>query len=111
MFHRVDMHKMLMDDALSGEGEGIPVKLIVDHRCSALDAENGLITFTNGTTAQHEVIIGADGVGVCVLQPKLRSSADRCSLLFEHLSVSKLTRSHQHQPVSMQMLQPQMFTG
>ena len=65
MFHRVDMHKMLMTDALSEEGEGIPVKLIVNHKCSAIDVESGLITFTNGTTAQHEAIIGADGVGVC----------------------------------------------
>jgi salicylate hydroxylase len=64
MFHRVDMHKMLMDDALSTEGEGIPVKLVVDHKCSAINLESGLIAFTSGATAQHEVIIGADGVGV-----------------------------------------------
>ena len=67
MFHRVDMHKMLMGDALSTEGEGIPVKLIVDHKCSAINFESGLITFTNGVIAKHEVIIGADGVGVCFL--------------------------------------------
>ncbi len=65
MFHRVDMHKMLLDDALSEEGGGIPVKMVVDHRCSGLDVERGLITFTNGATVRHEVIIGADGVGVC----------------------------------------------
>ena len=64
MFHRVDMHKMLLDDALSTEGEGIPVKLVVDHKCVALDVESGSITFANGATTQHEVIIGADGVGV-----------------------------------------------
>lgn len=67
MFHRMDMHKMLMDDALSEEGEGIPVKLIVDHKLTAVDVESGLITFANGATAQHEVIIGADGVGVSPL--------------------------------------------
>jgi salicylate hydroxylase len=65
MFHRVDMHKMLMDDALSSEGQGIPVKLVVDHKCTAIDVESGWITFANGATAQHEAIIGADGVGVC----------------------------------------------
>jgi salicylate hydroxylase len=64
MFHRVDMHKMLLDDALSTEGAGIPVKLVVDHKCTALDVQSGLITFANGTAAQHEVVIGADGVGV-----------------------------------------------
>ena len=78
MFHRVDMHKMLMDDALSEEGDGIPVKLVVDHKCSALDLESGLITFENGVTAQHEAIIGADGIGVC---PKQKLSQDR-SLTF-----------------------------
>jgi len=65
MFHRVDMHKMLMDDALSEEGEGIPVKMIVDFKCSKVDTESGLITFANGATAQHDAIIGADGIGVC----------------------------------------------
>jgi salicylate hydroxylase len=65
MFHRVDMHKMLMDDALSTEGEGVPVKLVVDHKCTAIDVQSGLITFANGAKAPHEVIIGADGVGVC----------------------------------------------
>lgn len=65
MFHRVDMHKMLMNDALSEEGEGIPVRLVVDHKCSGINVESGLITFTNGATAQHDAVIGADGVGVC----------------------------------------------
>lgn len=32
MFHRQYMHKMLMDSAVSEEGEGIPAKLIVNHR-------------------------------------------------------------------------------
>ena len=64
MFHRVDMHKMLMDDALSEIGEGLPVKLVVDHPCKDIDVENGVITFANGTTARHDVVVGADGVGV-----------------------------------------------
>lgn len=34
MFHRQDMHKMFMDCALQEEGEGIPVKLIVNHKVS-----------------------------------------------------------------------------
>jgi hypothetical protein len=32
MFHRQDMHKMFMDCALQEEGEGTPVKLIVNHK-------------------------------------------------------------------------------
>ena len=55
---------MLMDYALSEEGDGIPVKLVVDHKCSAIDVENGWIAFESGATAKHDVVIGADGVGV-----------------------------------------------
>ena len=64
MFHRVDMHKMLMNDALSKVGEGIPAKMVVDHPCSNIDVESGAITFANGCTAKHDVVVGADGVGV-----------------------------------------------
>lgn len=36
MFHRQDMHKMLMDTALQEEGEGTPAKLLVNHQvCEA----------------------------------------------------------------------------
>ncbi|KAK4497622.1 hypothetical protein PRZ48_010275 [Zasmidium cellare] len=63
MFHRQDMHKMLMDTALQEEGAGTPVKLIVNHKTVDLDTENGTITFHDGTKAQHEAVIGADGIG------------------------------------------------
>lgn len=64
MFYRMDMHKMLMEDALSELGDGIPAKLLVDHPCRNIDIESGCITFSNGVTAIHDVVIGADGVGV-----------------------------------------------
>lgn len=81
MFHRQDMHKMLMDCAMQEEGAGTPVKLIVNHKVcwfntiptvvlangsqqlENLDLEKGIMTFHDGSTAQHEVIIGADGIG------------------------------------------------
>jgi hypothetical protein len=112
MFHRVDMHKMLMDDALSEKGEGIPVKMVVDHPCKDIDVESGVITFANGATAQHDVVVGADGVGVRL---NIDISLDHMlifpSQLLEKSSASRLTRHHLLQPVFMPMLQPQMYTG
>lgn len=32
MFHRQYMHKMLLDSATSEQGEGLPAKLIVNHK-------------------------------------------------------------------------------
>ena len=32
MFHRQDMHKMIMDSALGEHGEGTPAQLIVKHK-------------------------------------------------------------------------------
>ncbi|EED22427.1 salicylate hydroxylase, putative [Talaromyces stipitatus ATCC 10500] len=66
MFHRQYMHAMLMDSALGEAGEGTPVKLVVNHKCVNIDSESGLITFENGNTAQHDVVIGADGIGSVV---------------------------------------------
>ncbi|KAK7431948.1 hypothetical protein QQZ08_001567 [Neonectria magnoliae] len=66
MFHRQYMHAMLKDTALGEDGEGTPAVLLVNHKCQAIDIESGLITFSNGTTAKHELIIGADGIGSAV---------------------------------------------
>ncbi|PPJ54363.1 hypothetical protein CBER1_07116 [Cercospora berteroae] len=63
MFHRQDMHKMLMDCATQDEGAGQPVKLVVNHKCVDLDTTTGRITFANGVVAEHDVVIGADGIG------------------------------------------------
>jgi hypothetical protein len=32
MFHRQYMHRMLMDSAVGPQGEGIPAKLVVNHK-------------------------------------------------------------------------------
>lgn len=46
------------------EGKGIPAKLVVDHKCTNIDVETGKIRFENGVEATHDLIIGADGIGV-----------------------------------------------
>lgn len=63
MFHRVNMHEMLMKSA-TGPGEGEPAKLVLNHACESVDHETGTIVFKNKVTVQHDLIIGADGIGV-----------------------------------------------
>lgn len=58
------MHRMLMSAALGEDGEGIPAKLVVDHQCIDIDTSSGEITFANGVKTKHDLIIGADGIGV-----------------------------------------------
>ncbi|KAM6485265.1 hypothetical protein HDV62DRAFT_354526 [Trichoderma sp. SZMC 28011] len=82
MFHRQYMHAMLKDSAL-GEGKGTPAKLEVNHQCQNIDIEAGKITFTNGVTAQHDLIVGADGIGSVVrseigIHPAKRPSEQSC---------------------------------
>ncbi|KAF2008373.1 FAD/NAD(P)-binding domain-containing protein [Aaosphaeria arxii CBS 175.79] len=83
MFHRQYMHQMLMDCALQEKGEGIAAKLVVDHPCQTIDLESGWITFTNGYKAQHDLIIGADGIGsitrkIIGLNPEKRPAESSC---------------------------------
>lgn len=92
MFHRQYMHAMLKDTALQDQGQGEPAKLLVNHKvrnnteakavqyctyvlgtelphhtqCHDLDLDTGLVAFTNGHTARHDLLIGADGIGSAV---------------------------------------------
>lgn len=66
MFHRQYMHAMIMDSAVGSRGEGEPAKLVVNHKAKDIDLETGKVTFHNGNTATHDVIIGADGIGSTV---------------------------------------------
>ena len=63
MFHRVNMHQMLMASA-TGPGEGEPAVLKLNHACESIDHEYGTLTFKNKLTAKHDLIVGADGIGV-----------------------------------------------
>lgn len=63
MFHRVNMHEMLMSAAV-GDGDGFKAVLKVDHECQEIDHDKGVVTFTNGVSAKHDLIVGADGIGV-----------------------------------------------
>ncbi|PKY04558.1 FAD/NAD(P)-binding domain-containing protein [Aspergillus campestris IBT 28561] len=81
-FYRKDMHRMLLEAAI-GPGEGKPATLKLDHSCKTLDLEKGSITFRNETTVQHDIIIGADGIGSSVRQalgivPERRRATSTC---------------------------------
>lgn len=56
------MHTILMEAALSKEGEGIPAELYLEHRVRAVDAEAGTVTFENGKTIKADMVIGSDGI-------------------------------------------------
>ncbi|KAK1141029.1 hypothetical protein N8T08_009602 [Aspergillus melleus] len=64
-FYRVDMHAMLMQSA-TGSGEGQPAVLKVNHVCETVDHDAGTVTFHNGISARHDLVIGADGFGSAV---------------------------------------------
>ena len=83
MFHRQDMHAMLMDCAVSEAGEGPPAKLLVNHKTKDIDTETGTISFHNGDTATHDLVTGADGIGSVVrnaigIYPEKRPADSSC---------------------------------
>ncbi|GME26523.1 salicylate hydroxylase [Neofusicoccum parvum] len=83
MFHRQYMHAMLKDSALGEEGKGTPAKLFVHHKCKDIDMSAGRIEFDNGKTVEHDLIIGADGIGSVVrgiigIRPEKRPADSSC---------------------------------
>ncbi|RFU27330.1 hypothetical protein B7463_g8996, partial [Scytalidium lignicola] len=79
MFHRQYMHAMLKECAFQNEGEGSPAKL----QCTDINLDTGVISFTNGSTAKHDLIVGADGIGSAVrkiigLHPDRKPSDSSC---------------------------------
>ncbi|WPH03957.1 FAD-dependent urate hydroxylase-like protein [Acrodontium crateriforme] len=66
MFHRQDMHAMLKNCALGEAGDGTPARLMVNHKCKDIDLQSNTITFENGATLYHDLIVGADGIGSVV---------------------------------------------
>ncbi|KAL1410679.1 hypothetical protein Q8F55_004698 [Vanrija albida] len=83
MFHRVDMHEMLLEAATSAEGEDEPATVVVDHIASSVDYDKGEVTFENGNVVKADVIIGADGIRSVVRReigviPQMKSANQTC---------------------------------
>ena len=79
MFHRVNMHEMLMDSAVGENHPGTPGTLKVDHKCTSINHEAGLVTFENGVQAKHDLVIGADGIGVSHISLEINDNTDNRS--------------------------------
>ena len=56
------MHRMLMEAAISEEGQGPPCKVVIDHICDLVDTDAGIIHFRNGNSVRADLIIGSDGI-------------------------------------------------
>jgi salicylate hydroxylase len=83
MFHRVNMHEMLMDSACGKGHSGTPAILKVNHRCASIDHERGVVSFENRVQAKHDLIVGADGIGSQVrrtlgIVPDRKQSTSTC---------------------------------
>lgn len=83
MFHRVDMHTMLLDVATSPEGEGEPCSVVVDHIAKSCDPEAGTVTFENGEVVTADLVIGGDGIRSVLrreigVTPQMHSANQTC---------------------------------
>ncbi|KAA8904951.1 hypothetical protein TRICI_005373 [Trichomonascus ciferrii] len=61
MFHRKDIHTVLLNTALGDKIDGNPCELHVNH--NAVKWEDNTVYFENGRSVTADLIIGADGVG------------------------------------------------
>ncbi|KAL2839748.1 FAD/NAD(P)-binding domain-containing protein [Aspergillus pseudoustus] len=82
-FYRVDMYRMLLSTATAAHGKGVPVTVAMDHICNFLDVELATVGFTNGLVVQHDLIVGADGVGSCIrrflgIEPVRKRATSSC---------------------------------
>jgi salicylate hydroxylase len=96
MFHRVNMHEMLMDSAMGKSHEGTPAILKVNHRCVEINHDSGTIRFENGIQAKHDLIIGADGIGssvrktLCIIPDRKQSTSHCLHCIIETKDVKRL---------------------
>lgn len=95
-FHRIDIHNVLKDYAISEEGEGTPCELICNHKAIEVDYKSGRVVFENGIETQADLIIAADGIR-SLTKPQLgikpqftRSSSGCIRVLFDTKTVNEL---------------------
>ncbi|SOV03712.1 related to salicylate 1-monooxygenase [Ustilago sp. UG-2017a] len=83
MFHRQDMHSMLLDTAVSTSGKGIPVEIVMDHIADHVDTETSVVTFRNGNRVAADLIVGSDGIrsktrAAIGVTPEIESAPQTC---------------------------------
>ena len=77
------MHQVLLRTVQQESGQGTPCTLVTNHKAIKIDADVGNITFENGETVTHEMIIAADGIRSrsreCIgITPRFEGSASCC---------------------------------
>ncbi|PWY96905.1 FAD/NAD(P)-binding domain-containing protein [Testicularia cyperi] len=83
MFHRQDMHRVLMESAISQDGHGPPCTVVMDHIAEHVDTDAGTITFRNGNVVKADLIVGSDGIRSKVrsaigVTPEITSAPQTC---------------------------------
>lgn len=78
-FYRMNMYAMLMEFA-TGPGKAEPRALRLHHACASVDYDTGRVTFLNGVTATHDLIVGADSIGVSSSAPRTSASINQYAL-------------------------------
>ena len=61
-FQRCDLHRILLETAISTNGVGAPCTLVTSHRAVEVEAELGKVTFENGGIITADLVIAADGI-------------------------------------------------
>lgn len=98
-FHRIDIHNVLRQAAVSTQGVGSPCKLILSSRVAKVDYEKGQITLEDGNVLFGDLIVAADGIrsatrghiGIQSLFSLSDSSCIRVLLQSEHVREAGLT--------------------
>lgn len=95
-FHRIDIHNVLKDYAVSSEGDGMPCELLMNHKAVKVDYETGYVEFENGNTITVDLIVAADGIRTLTkpqlgIEPKFRLQDSSCiRVLFDTEKVRSL---------------------
>ena len=66
-FHRVDMHSKLQELVTSCDQPGPVLRIQLGKEAVAVDGQVGLLKFADGTEAQKDLVVVADGVKVRLL--------------------------------------------
>lgn len=64
-FHRIDIHKELLNAIQDESGDGPQAVLKVNHKAVRMNSDAGVIEFENGVKIQADLIVAADGIRVC----------------------------------------------
>lgn len=63
-FHRVDLHRGLLECATQEKGQGTPAIVELGKKVVGLDCEGGIVRFADGKEVKSDLVIVADGVHV-----------------------------------------------